>query len=62
VYERGKSAQEVESEDADLMSTAQDDAVPQEESSGVGDPDVEGAFHAGAVAHDEGFAGQPRKS
>jgi len=27
VYERGKSAQEVESEDADLMSTAQDDAV-----------------------------------
>src|SRR4051794_16447183 len=27
VYERGKSAQQVESEDADLMSTAQDDAV-----------------------------------
>jgi PDZ domain-containing protein len=27
VYERGKSAQEVESEDADMMSTAQDDAV-----------------------------------
>jgi Lon-like protease len=27
VYERGKSAEEVESEDADMMSTAQDDAV-----------------------------------
>jgi PDZ domain-containing protein len=27
VYERGKSAQQVESEDADMMSTAQDDAV-----------------------------------
>ena len=27
VYERGKSAEQVESEDADLMSTAQDDAV-----------------------------------